>query len=84
MKLVYCYDSREQIFFFILSVHIYSVAIISPLGLMFKPESPSFKDVLSKVWLKLALCFKVLTGKCEKFSMKMTLIRKAHSSLHLR
>ena len=57
-------------------MHIYSVAFISPLGLIFKPESPSFKDVLSKVWLKLAPCSKVLPGKCEKLSMKMTLIRK--------
>ena len=48
MKLVYCYGSREQIFFKKLSMHIYFVVIISPWGLIFKLESPSFKDALSQ------------------------------------
>ena len=57
-----------------------------------KLESPSHKDALCQVWLKLAHWFWRRRWKCEKFmTMTMTttdngqiLIRKAHLSLWLR
>ena len=58
-----------------------------------KLESPSPKDALCQVWLKLAVWFWRRRWKCEKFTTTTTttttdngqiLIRKAHLSLRLR
>ena len=55
-----------------------------------KLESPSSKDALCQVWLKLAQWFWRRRWKCEKFTTTTTtdngqiLIRKAHLSLRLR
>ena len=56
-----------------------------------KLESPSPKDALCQVWLKLAHWFWRRSWKCEKFRTTTTttdngqiLIRKAHMSLRLR